>query len=143
MVALMREEFYAALEELQPSGAMRKVTVATGVDAQPFLVELVDALQEKWHNLTCNVVAIRNDFFGETITVAGLVTGGDLIAQLRGKDLGEELLIPDVMLRYEKDMFLDSITVTEAENALGVPIACIPCGGEHFLNAVCGQTHKV
>ncbi len=143
MVALMREEFYAALEDLQPSDIPRSVTVATGVDAKPFLDELVDALKEKWHNLTCNVVAIRNDFFGETITVAGLVTGGDLIAQLKGKDLGEELLIPEVMLRYEKDMFLDSVTVSEAQNALGVPIACIPCGGEHFLNAVCGHPHKV
>lgn len=139
MIALMREEFYTALEDISPSDTVRKVTVATGVDAQPFLAELVDALKEKWHNLTCDVVAIRNEFFGETITVAGLVTGQDLIASLKGRDLGEELLIPEVMLRYEKDMFLDSVTVAEAEQALNTRITCVSCGGEQFLHAICGK----
>lgn len=139
MIALMREEFYTALEDISPSDTVRKVTVATGVDAQPFLAELVDALKEKWHNLTCDVVAIRNEFFGETITVAGLVTGQDLIASLKGRDLGEELLIPEVMLRYEKDMFLDSVTVAEAEQALNTRITCVSCGGEQFLHAICGE----
>lgn len=139
MIALMREEFYTALEDISPSDTVRKVTVATGVDAQPFLAELVDALKEKWHNLTCDVVAIRNEFFGETITVAGLVTGQDLIASLKDRDLGEELLIPEVMLRYEKDMFLDSVTVAEAEQALNTRITCVSCGGEQFLHAICGK----
>lgn len=139
MIALMREEFYTALEDISPSDTVRKVTVATGVDAQPFLAELVDALKEKWHNLTCDVVAIRNEFFGETITVAGLVTGQDLIASLKDRDLGEELLIPEVMLRYEKDMFLDSVTVAEAEQALNTRITCVSCGGEQFLHAICGE----
>ncbi len=138
MIALMREEFYAELADTKPCDTVRRVTIATGADAQPFLAELVDALKEKWHNLTCDVVAIRNRFFGETITVAGLVTGGDLIAALKGKDLGEALLIPEVMLRHEKDMFLDSVTVTEVRQTLGVPILCVPCGGAELLRTVCG-----
>ena len=74
-------------------------SIATGVSAAPFLTELMDLAREKCGKIEGTVYPIRNDFFGETITVAGLVTGGDLIAQLRGKPLGERLLIPQNMLR--------------------------------------------
>ncbi|MFA9380562.1 MAG: DUF512 domain-containing protein [Acetanaerobacterium sp.] len=139
LIAILREEFRAELEMTEPSDTKRQVTIATGVDAQPFIAELVDELKEKWHNLTCGVIAVPNVFFGPTITVAGLITGRDLIAALAGCDLGEELLIPEVMLRYEKDMFLDSVTVTEAEQALGVRITCTSGGGASLLHAICGQ----
>lgn len=138
LIASLREDFRLELEDLAPSEQIRRVTIATGVDACPFIVELVDELKEKWHNLTCNVIAICNDFFGHTITVAGLVTGGDLIAQLEGRDLGEALLIPEVMLRYEQDRFLDDVTVSQAEQALSTPIHVVKGGGASLLRAICG-----
>ncbi|SDM89399.1 DUF512 domain-containing protein [Acetanaerobacterium elongatum] len=138
LIASLREDFRLELEDLAPSEQTRKVTIATGMDACSFLVELVDELKEKWHNLTCNVIPIRNDFFGHTITVAGLVTGGDLLEQLKGYNLGEELLLPEVMLRYEQDRFLDDITVKQAEQALSIPIHVVKGGGAGLLRAICG-----
>ncbi len=138
MIALLREDFRLELEALAPGGQPRHVTIATGEDARPFIAELVDELKERWHNLTCDVVAIHNDFFGHTITVAGLVTGGDLIKQLKGRDLGEALFIPEVMLRYEQDMFLDDVTVLQAEQALSVKIQVVKGGGDALLKAICG-----
>ena len=75
--------------------------------------------------LNINVYEIKNDFFGHSVTVAGLVTGGDLISQLKGKSLGDELIIPDVMLRSEGDLFLDGISVAQAEKELGVKISTV------------------
>lgn len=139
LMALLRREFLEALAEYEPSDARRRVTLATGADAKDFLQNLVAFLQQRWHNVECEVVAVRNDFFGPTITVAGLVTGGDLIAQLRGRPLGERLLIPSVMLRHEQDRFLDDVTVGEAEQALGVPLLPVPNDGRALVEAILGD----
>lgn len=139
MIALQKKEFREALEDLTPSGQDRHITLATGVDAKPFLEKLVDELQKKWHNLTCNIVAVPNDFFGETITVAGLVTGRDLLANLAGRELGEELLLPGCMLRHEKDRFLDDLTLEELKKALAVPVRLVENDGEALLRALIGQ----
>ena len=90
--------------------------------------------------LCVHIYRIRNDFFGENITVAGLVTGGDLIAQLRGMPLGGALCIPSVMLRHERDKFLDDVTVEAVENALGVPLRIVDTayGGDAFVDALLG-----
>ena len=87
-----------------------------------------------------NIYPIKNRFFGENITVAGLVVGADLIAQLRDAVLGETLCIPSVMLRYEGDLFLDNVSVREVEVALGVPITIVDTamGGDAFLDALLG-----
>ena len=95
-------------------------SIATGVSAAPFLTELIDLAREKCGKIEGTVYPIRNDFFGETITVAGLVTGGDLIAQLRGKPLGERLLIPQNMLRHGERVFLDDVSLDDVERELGV-----------------------
>ncbi len=81
---------------------------------------------------------IRNDFFGETITVAGLVTGGDLIAQLRGKAPGERLLIPANMLRHGERVFLDDVSLDDVERELGVPVIPVEQDGYELLDAMCG-----
>lgn len=86
------------------------------------------------------VYPIRNDFFGPKITVAGLVTGQDLIAQLKGKPLGERLLLPDSMLRYHQNVFLDDVTVEEVEAALGVPLHFIEQDGFQLLDAMIGMS---
>ncbi len=138
LIALLREDFRQELESLEPVEKYRHVTIATGVDAQPFLCELVDELKEKWHNLTCDVIAIENVFFGKTITVAGLITGRDLINGLDGRELGEQLLLPEVMLRHETDMFLDNVTLSEIEAALNTTVICVRGGGSSLLHAICG-----
>ena len=83
--------------------------------------------------------AIVNDFFGHTIDVAGLITGRDLIAQLKGKDLGGRVLIPSKMLRHGEGVFLDDVTLEEAEEALGVPVVPIGSSGAELLDAMLGE----
>ena len=139
MIALQREEFFSALDKLPESDRIRRVTIATGVAAQPFLQQLVDAAKKKWHNLECRVVAIRNDYFGHSITVAGLVTGTDLLAQLKGMDLGEELLLPNCMLRHEQDRFLDDVTLSELRERLNTPVRLVSNDGAEVLAAILGD----
>lgn len=113
-------------------------TIATGVSAQPFLQRLVDMAAQRT-GISGQVVAIRNDFFGHTIDVAGLITGGDLIAQLRGRDLGQRLLIPVNMLRHGGDVFLDDLHVSDVERELGVPVTVVEQDGFDLLDAILGR----
>lgn len=139
LMASLKQEFLDALEDFVPPASARKVTLATGVAAHPFLDTLLDELRQRCHNLTCNVVPIVNDFFGDTITVAGLVTGGDLLKQLRGRELGDALLLPDVMLRREGDIFLDDVSLEELSEALQIQIITVPNDGYALLDAVVGR----
>lgn len=138
-VGLMRsleEEFKTALADC-PRASGRPFSIATGVAAAPFLTKILKLAEGKCANIDGRVYAIENDFFGRTVDVAGLVAGGDLISQLRGRNLGDRLLIPASMLRHGGDMFLDDVTVKEAEAALGVPIVPIQNDGFELLNAIC------
>lgn len=140
--ALLKDEFDAALRllnEMDLPVRPRRVAVATGQAAFPLLEELAAAVQAKCPALTVQVYAVRNDFFGESITVAGLLTGRDLIAQLKGKELGEELLIPAVMLRREGDLFLDDLTPSDVEKALQIPVTPVPNDGGQLLDAMLGM----
>jgi NifB/MoaA-like Fe-S oxidoreductase len=112
--------------------------IATGVSAAPFLVQLVNKAKDKCDSICGTVYPIVNHFFGETITVAGLVTGGDLIDQLRGKALGERLLIPANMLRAGERVFLDDVTLDDVERELGVPVIPVAQDGYELLDAICG-----
>ena len=116
----------------------RKISLVTGKAAYPLITQIVDKMCKKWDNLNCKVYKIENDFFGPLITVAGLVTATDIIAQLNGIDLGDELIIPDVMLRSEKDMFLDSITVNELSKKLGVKIKLTSVDGYDMVENILG-----
>ncbi len=117
----------------------RKITVATGESAYPLIKNIVDISTKKWHNLYCSVKPIKNKFFGGHITVTGLVTGGDLIEQLKGEELGESLLISASMLRYEKDKFLDDVTVEQVEKALNVKVLIIENDGFEFVSNLLGN----
>ncbi len=125
-----------ALEDAPVSAS--PFTIATGVSARPFLQALLDSAAEKL-GIQGQVIAIVNDFFGHTIDVAGLVTGGDLIAQLKGRDLGERLLIPVNMLRHGGDVFLDDVTVPQVEQALDVPVTAVAQDGFALLDAMLGR----
>lgn len=116
----------------------RKISLVTGKAAYPLITQIVDKMCKKWDNLKCNVYKIENNFFGPLITVAGLVTATDIIDQLNGIDLGDELIIPDVMLRSEKDMFLDSITVDELAERLNVKITATAVDGYEILENILG-----
>lgn len=117
----------------------RKITLVTGKAAYPLITEIVDKCKQKWDNLECKVFAIENNYFGPLITVAGLVTATDILEQIGGKDLGEELIIPAVMLRNERDMFLDSITVDELSDKLSVPITCVENDGYQLIDFILGK----
>lgn len=134
--ALTKQDAEDALEVVEPPADKRNVTVVTGVSAYPLIRNIVDSAKNKWHNLECTVYEIKNDFFGHNITVAGLITGGDIINQLKSKPLGDEVLIPDVMLRHENDRFLDDVTVEELEKALGVSVRVISTGGAELIDAL-------
>jgi NifB/MoaA-like Fe-S oxidoreductase len=94
--------------------------------------------KEKFARISGMVYDIKNDFFGHTIDVAGLVTGGDLIAQLKGKELGQRLLIPANMLRHGEGVFLDDVTLQQASEALGVPIYPTEQDGGALCDAMLG-----
>ena len=107
-------------------------TIATGQSAY----EILSGLAAKLQGEKVRVIPIVNRFFGERITVTGLITGGDLIAQLRGRDLGEELLLSSAMLRHDEDVFLDDKTVQDVEQALGVRVVIVQNDGYALLDAL-------
>ena len=135
MVALLRSQFSQALDGCGDTPRGSRMILATGVAAAPLMKAMVDEATKKWHNLQVEVAPIINRFFGETITVAGLVTGGDLIGQLRGKR-ADILLIPDAMLRHEKDRFLDDVTPQDVERALNVRLEAVPVDGDALVEAL-------
>ena len=106
-------------------------SVATGVSAAPFIDQICKRPKKSSPQLQGRVYPIRNRLFGETITVSGLVTGQDLIAQLKGQELGQRLLIPSNMLRSGESVFLDDVTVADVERELGV--TAVPGGRRERL----------
>ena len=125
MLALLKEQFVEAVESCEAETVCtRRTVVATGVDAAPYLKALMALAREKWPALQVRVVPIRNDFFGETITVSGLVTGGDLIKQL-AEIRPERLILPLNMLRQEGDLFLDDVSVDEVEQKLNMKVTFV------------------
>jgi putative radical SAM enzyme (TIGR03279 family) len=139
MLTLQREQFREAIPFFEPDNRRRKISIATGVAAAPFIQKLVDEAAKTWHNLDVRVFPIVNDFFGHNITVAGLITGQDLIAQLKGQDLGEELLLPDVLLKFHEDVLLDDVTLDQVREELGVPITMVNSDGYELLRCILGE----
>ena len=135
MSALLRAQFMEALESCDEPAAGSRLLIATGRLAAPLIQELVDEAQKKWHNLQVRVIPVRNDFFGETITVSGLVTGQDIAAQLAGME-ADRLLFPDNMLRREGDCFLDDMTPAELSEKLCMPVQAVGAQGADLLDAL-------
>ena len=138
MLRLHTVEFEDALADCETEDVSRHLSIATGMLAKSHMEHLASLAMARFPSLRVDVHAIVNHFFGETITVSGLVTGGDLIAQLKGKELGDTLLIPENMLRHEGDLFLDNVSVSDVENALHVTLGVTSRDGEdlfhHFLD---------
>lgn len=138
MLRSLIEEFEAGLRLEDEPVEASAFTIATGVSARPFLQELADKV-ERQLGVHGQVIAVENDFFGHTIDVAGLVTGKDLIGQLRGRELGKRLLMPVNMLRHGGDVFLDDLHVSDVEKALGVPVTVVEQDGFDLLDAMLGR----
>ena len=139
MLRSLITEFEGGLELEEEPVQGFSFTAATGVSCAPFLEELLGKLREKFPQVSGRICPIVNDFFGHTIDVAGLVTGGDLMAQLKGKDLGERLLLPVNMLRHGGDVFLDDVRVSDVERELGVPVTVVEQDGYDLLDAMLGR----
>ena len=136
MLRLLMNEFEQAYEESEGDDRQTEMSMATGFLAYPYLKEMIEKLRVKFPNVKVHLYPIRNDFFGEKITVAGLITGQDLIAQLNGKPLGERLLLPCNMLRSGEEVFLDDITLSEVKDSLQVEVDIVKSSGWDFIEAI-------
>ena len=146
MLRLLMEEFRDSLRQLEENGAMarwqkkkREVSAVTGRISAPYIRRMADRLEEKFPGLTVHLYPIRNDFFGEQITVTGLLTGQDIIAQLKGKELGEELLLPVNVLRSGENVLLDDVTTQDISKALQVPVNIVKSSGYDFTETILGR----
>lgn len=117
----------------------RTISGATGKAAYEYISKMAKMLENSFDGLEYNIYCIENDFFGPNVTVAGLVTGIDLYNQLKDKPLGDELILPSVMLRYEQDMFLDNMTLDELSEKLNVKITISDTTGDEFVNTALGM----
>ena len=136
MMALLSEEWNAALR-LMDEQEISDFTLATGTSAAPFMAKLIDELGKKCDNIfKYKVVAVENKFFGDTVNVAGLVTGRDLISALKDNIIGERVLIPEVMLRHQTNVFLDDVTIDDVERELGVKVIPTPSDGFELLDII-------
>lgn len=136
MLRLLLDEFAEALGAEAGDRVRRTLSMATGYLAWPYLQQMVERLQEKFPATEIWIYPVKNEFFGEQITVSGLITGQDLMKQLTGRPLGERLLLPCNMLRAEEDVFLDDFTVSDVENALQVRLDIVKSSGQDLLDAI-------
>lgn len=137
MIAYLTGDVGWKLEELDADESLcHKVTIACGEGVFPYMKRIMSMINEKFPNITINTRAIKNNFFGGGVNVSGLVTGGDLIDQLRGDDLGDRLIIPSSMLRFENDLFLDDVSTDDVERDLGVTLVPVNNNGNDLVEAV-------
>ncbi len=136
MMRLLIDEVREALVEFPGDDREHVVSIATGKLAYPTITQLADEVRMKYPKIKINVYCIDNYFFGETITVSGLITGQDLMGQLKEKELGECLMIPVNMLKADEDIFLDDFSVADVEQTLQVPLAVIQSEGRDFVEKI-------
>lgn len=146
MLRLLMEEFEDSMNGLRADGVMerwngrrREISVVTGRISFPYIKKLAQRMETEFEGLTVHVYPIRNDFFGERITVTGLLTGQDIMAQLAGEKLGEELLLPQNILRSGETVLLDDYTVEDLVKALQVPVNIVKSSGYDFTESILGE----
>ncbi|MTK08725.1 MAG: DUF512 domain-containing protein [Hungatella sp.] len=142
MLRLLETEVKDALKEEAEVNTAEELSIATGTLAAPFIEQHARLVCDKFPGRTIHVYPIVNHFFGEQITVAGLITGQDLIAQLKGKPLGKRLLLPECMFRSGEEVFLDDLTRQDVQNALQVQVDIVKSSGQDFVNAVLGYVNN-
>ena len=142
MLRLLINEFEEAYAKLTGDDRTAEISLATGALAYPYLQHLVDKLQVKFPNVKTHLYQIQNNFFGEKITVAGLITGQDLIEQLKDKELGTRLLLPCNMLRDGEEVFLDDVTLAQVKETLQVQVDIVKSSGQDLIEAVIGEKYE-
>ena len=138
MMRLLFNEVQEALSAVTGDGRQREISLATGRLMYPYIGKILEEIRKKFPNITTHLYAIRNDFFGERITVSGLITGQDLTGQLKGQPLGERLVVKWNMLKIGEPVFLDDFTLEEVENSLQVKTDIVKSSGQDLLDAVIG-----
>lgn len=141
MWTLLKSEFEEALSDLPENYSLtekRSITIATGVAAYELLKYISDETCKKVKNININVIKVENKLFGDKITVAGLLCGNDIFNRLKNEDLHDELLIPLVSLRHERDLFLDDVSVDELGKKLDIKITPVENDGRILLNSILG-----
>lgn len=138
MMRLMLEEFSDAYDELTGDERTYEVSLITGVLAYDSFVEMARRINIKFPNIRIHVYKIINDFFGHKITVTGLLTGGDIINQLKDKPLGNRVMLPQNVLKADEDIFLDDVTLDELKRALQVEVYIVKSNGADFVQGIIG-----
>lgn len=136
MLRSFMDEFYGELNELKGDERKKELSIATGVLATPYMDHMISDLKDKFPNIKIHIYTIENDFFGKDITVAGLLTGKDIINQLKGKNFGSALLLPDVLLRHGENILLDDITTDDIQRTLQTNICIVKSDGKSFIDAI-------
>ena len=142
MLRSLADEFHDALKTAEVPKLPRTVSIATGKAPYQFLCRLIREAEQQFPGLTCHVYAIRNDFFGEKITVTGLITAQDLTAQLQDKPLGENLILSKNMIRRNEDVFLDDWHISDVEKKLNVKIKLTASDGYELLDTILGNEYE-
>lgn len=136
MLRLFLEETSEAIEARTGDGRQHTVSLVTGLLAAPYVKQAAEALTKKYPHVTANVYPVKNEFFGERITVAGLLTGQDILRALKGQVLGDALLFPCSMFKSGETVFLDDITLKELEETLQTKACIVKSSGKDFVHAV-------
>ena len=136
MIRSLEDEVDDYLATLTGDDRTKKVSLATAVLASPIIKRQTEKVAEKYPNIDCNVYTILNDYFGRDITVAGLLTGQDIINQLKDKDLGDYLILPGVLLRSGEEVLLDDLTVSDLEKALQIEIRIVKSDGTSLIDTI-------
>ena len=140
MIAFLTDDVRWALEEYETDSTLSStVTIACGTGVYEHMKKIMVLINEKFPNITIRTRAIKNNFFGGSVNVSGLVTGGDLIEQLKGENLGARLVIPSSMLRFENDLFLDDVSTDDVEKALGIELVPVNNNGNDLVKAIVGK----
>ena len=136
MLRLLLNEFEEGYAKLETAAVQGEISIATGKLAYPYIRRMAERMEEKYPGLCIHVYQIRNDFLGEKITVSGLITGQDIISQLKGKNLGSCLLLPCSMMKADEDVFLDDYTVKDVSEALQVRIDIVKSSGQDLIDSI-------
>ncbi len=143
LISMLKHEFYEYLNTMDVNDKIikdklynRSVSIATGVSSYKYIKNLADELENRYNSIKINVYEIENEFFGKNVTVTGLITGGDLISQLKNKELGDDLLISISMLKDGEKIFLDDIKLDDIEKELNVTIKVVENDGKDFIRKI-------
>lgn len=139
LIAMLKAEFEEYVQDIEfKLTNKRNVSIATGVSSYAFITEMAQELEKRFFGLNVSVYKIKNNFFGENVTVSGLLTGNDLVQQLSGRELGDELMLPKSMFKAGEEVFLDDYTLVMLENELKVKVTVVENSGKDFVEKILG-----